>query len=163
MAAPTKRLSLVSRAKTQRVRTRGVALIEVMIALLLFAIGILGIVGLQASMKQVQTDAKVRADAANLVDELAAVMWADLGNGGNLNKLVDYSAGSCGGNARCGAWLTKLGNALPQGALETLELDPATDTMDENFGKVKVKVSWTMPSGGAHHFSTTFNIAPKGI
>ena len=46
--------------------------------MLLFAIGILGMVGLQASMMQAQTDSKVRADAANLVDELATLMWSDV-------------------------------------------------------------------------------------
>ena len=46
--------------------TAGFALIEVLVAVLLFAIGILGMVGLQASMTQAQTESKVRADAANL-------------------------------------------------------------------------------------------------
>ena len=81
-------------------------------AVLLFAIGILGIVGLQASMLQAQTDSKVRADAANLVDEVAALMWSQVNKGkpapATLASIVQFKDGTCAGDLTCNGWLTKL-------------------------------------------------------
>src|SRR5512144_2248686 len=98
--------------RQRQTRTGGFALVEVLIAVLLFAIGILGLVGLQASMTQTQTESKVRADAANLVDELATVMWGELGNQNTMANLTAFSTTGCTGSAACSAWLTKLGKAL---------------------------------------------------
>ena len=96
----------------RRTQTAGFALIEVLVAVLLFAIGILGIVGLQASMLQAQTDSKVRADAANLVDEVAALMWSQVNKGkpapATLASIVQYKAGTCAGDLTCNGWLDQV-------------------------------------------------------
>jgi len=139
--------------------TAGFALIEVLIAILLFAIGILGLVGLQASMTQAQTESKVRADAANLVDELAAVMWGELGNKSTIANLTAFSAGGCSGSPACNAWLTKLSNTLPGGTLTALNFNDVADTSDVNHGMVTVTLSWSLPNGGAHQYVSTFNVA----
>lgn len=154
-----------SRAAKRRSSSTGVALIEVLIALLLFAIGILGVVGLQASMLHAQTDSKVRADAANLVDELTALMWADMGKPANLANLAQYKAAGCAGNLNCNGWLTKLRSTLPSGTLDDLSFDETiTDAADASYGLVTVKVGWTMPSGGPpHSYSATFNISPASF
>ena len=148
-----------------RPRTCGVALIEVLVAILLFAIGILGIVGLQASMLHAQTDSKVRADAANLVDELTTLMWADMGKPASLANLAQYKAGACGGNLNCNGWLTKLQTTLPSGTLDDLSFDETnTNAADANYGLVTIKLGWTMPSGGpAHSYTATFNISPASF
>jgi type IV pilus assembly protein PilV len=136
-------------------RSGGFALIEVLVAVLLFAIGILGLVGLQASMMHAQTNAKVRADAANLADELNALIWSDLRN------IAQYKAGNCAGNVRCNGWLTKLGAVLPGGTLTDLSFDETiVDQTDKNFGLVTVTLSWTLPNGGAHKYTSVFNVAP---
>jgi type IV pilus assembly protein PilV len=57
-------------------RQSGVMLIEALIALLIFSIGILGIVGLQASAAKASGDAKYRSDASLLANELIGRMWA---------------------------------------------------------------------------------------
>ena len=57
-------------------RQSGVMLIEALIALLIFSIGILGIVGLQSSAVTASSDAKYRSDAALLANELIGKMWA---------------------------------------------------------------------------------------
>lgn len=139
---------------SHRRASRGFALIEVLVAVLLFAIGILGLVGLQASMTQAQTDAKVRADAANLVDELAGLIWADKPN------IAQYTTAGCSSNARCNGWLGKVSATLPSGALDTLNLNNLTNPAAADFGRVTVTVSWTMPNGGVHRHSAVFNVAP---
>lgn len=57
-------------------RQSGVMLIEALIALLIFSIGILGIVGLQSSAVTASSDAKYRSEAALLANELIGQMWA---------------------------------------------------------------------------------------
>lgn len=141
----------------------GFALIEILVSLLLFAIGILGLVGLQATMTQTQTDSKVRADAANLVDELATLMWSELRNTAPMTtNLAAYTTSGCAGNTSCSAWLTKVGQALPSGTLDDLSYNDVADTNDVNHGSVSVTLKWSMPNGGDHKYVAIFNIAPYG-
>jgi type IV pilus assembly protein PilV len=56
-------------------RQTGSMLIEVLIAILIFSVGILGIVGLQASAVNASSDAKYRSEAALLANELIGKMW----------------------------------------------------------------------------------------
>jgi type IV pilus assembly protein PilV len=140
-------------------RAGGFALIEVLVSVLLFTIGILGLVGLQATMTQTQTESKVRADAANLVDELATVMWGEVGNQATLANLNAFSTGGCAGSAACNAWLTKLGKSLPGGTLAELVFDNATDAANASYGLVTVKLEWSLPNGGAHKYVSTFSVA----
>jgi len=58
---------------------RGVALIEAMVAILLFSIGVLAVAGLQASMLRNAGDAKYRADAAYIAQQRLALLWANPG------------------------------------------------------------------------------------
>ena len=50
---------------------RGFFLIEALIALLIFTLGILGMIGMGATAVGAQTDARYRSDAAALADEIA--------------------------------------------------------------------------------------------
>lgn len=55
----------------------GIALVEALVAIVIFAFGVLAIVGLQsASVRQV-SDAKYRIDAANVISQSLGAMWAD--------------------------------------------------------------------------------------
>lgn len=55
----------------------GVALLEALIAVLVFSFGILAIVGLQANAMRISTDAKIRIDASNIANKRVGEMWAD--------------------------------------------------------------------------------------
>ncbi len=50
-------------------------MLEAMIALLIFSMGVLAIVGLQASIAQHSTDAKFRAIANNVAQQRIGMMW----------------------------------------------------------------------------------------
>lgn len=52
----------------------GVMLLEAMIAILIFSLGVLGVVAMQAMAVSASRDAKYRADAALLADELLGKM-----------------------------------------------------------------------------------------
>ena len=51
-----------------------------MISILLFSIGVLAVVGLQASMVNNASDAKYRSDAAYIAQQVIGQMWADQSN-----------------------------------------------------------------------------------
>ena len=55
---------MMERDMKNRKQQRGIALIEVLVAVLLFALGILALVGLQASMNKNVTQAKLRGEAS---------------------------------------------------------------------------------------------------
>jgi len=61
-------------------RERGVMLIEALVAILIFSIGILAVVGMQSVAIKNVTESKHRSEAAFLVNELTALMWTDAGN-----------------------------------------------------------------------------------
>jgi type IV pilus assembly protein PilV len=92
---------------------RGVTLIEVMIAILIFAIGVLGLVGLQARAVQHSSQAKYRADASLLANELIGQMWTDARTPANLK--AKFSSAPTGPSFT--AWQAKVTNTLPGAAL----------------------------------------------
>ena len=56
---------------------RGLLLIETLTAILLFSVGVLGTVALQAHAIRHINDAQIRSEAAHLAHSLIARMWAD--------------------------------------------------------------------------------------
>lgn len=126
---------------------RGAMLIEVLVAILIFSIGVLALVGLQAQMTHAQSSAKSRADATYLANELIGVMWSDTAN------LGSYDA--CDGYARCSEWQAKVANNLPKGTGTIEVVDAAT-------GEVTITLRWTSPSDGAHQYVTTTFIRAAG-
>lgn len=59
---------------------QGVVLIEAMVAILIFSMGVLAIVGLQAAMIKNTADSKYRADAAYIAQQRIGLMWSDPDN-----------------------------------------------------------------------------------
>jgi type IV pilus assembly protein PilV len=135
------------RRATARPQERGIALLEVLVAILIFMLGVLGLIGLQGSMTRAQTESKVRADAAYLASEVIGRMWADIIN-------VDAYAGtdSCTASS-CAEWRSKVGKVLPSG--------DAVITVDSVTGNVSVTVTWKTPDGQSHKYVTSTTIASK--
>lgn len=119
---------------------RGAALIEAMIGILLFSIGILGLVGLQASMTSAQSAAKYRADAAYLASELLGTMWM---NKVNLGVYATTPASPCT-DQRCLDWVNKVASGLPKGT--------ATVAVTASTGDVNLTVGWTAPNEGTRSY-----------
>ncbi|SOD22513.1 type IV pilus assembly protein PilV [Variovorax sp. YR752] len=126
-------------------RVRGIALIEVLVAMLIFMLGVLGLIGLQSSMTRAQTESKVRADAAYLASELTGRMWAD------LNNLAGYNGTGCASQTRCLEWQTKVASSLPSGV--------GAVSYDGGSGNVTITVTWTMPNGDSHRYVTNTTVA----
>lgn len=120
-----------------RKAVKGVALLEVLVALLVCAFGILGIVGLQASMTRAQTAASMRAEASFLAQRLLGDMWADRAH------LEGYDTKVC--NAPCAAFLAQVAARLPAG--------DATVTVDGATREVAIEIRWR-PAGDGQSLYT---------
>ena len=58
-------------------KQRGVLLLEALIGILIFSIGVLALVAMQATAISQTTDARYRAEAAFLADRMIANIWAN--------------------------------------------------------------------------------------
>lgn len=83
-------------------------LLEVLIALLIFSLGVLGLVGLQANAVQQSGQAKYRADAALLADDLVGRMWVSDRSTTTLNTEFAEEDG-----AEYQAWKARVETTLP--------------------------------------------------
>ena len=136
-------------------RERGSVLVEAFIAILLFSIGILGLVGVQAAAVKNAAEAKNRAEASYLASQIIGQMWAD--NPANLSAYAHNAttAGPCnfsGGasaNANVVAWL---GNTSTPGTVAG-SLPGATATRQQIVvgpdNLVTVTICWQNPNDPA--------------
>lgn len=93
----------------------GIALIEALIAIFLFSIGVLALVGLQAVMSKNVTHAKLRGEAAFLASQLIGQMWV-------AKPLTDFvvTGNECAvsTSTQCEKWVTLVGQVLPSGSAD---------------------------------------------
>ena len=123
---------------------RGVMLIEALVAILIFSIGILAVVGMQAVAIKDVTSAKYRSEAAFLAQELLAQMWTDNGNIGAY-----AFAGAGAPPARILPWVNKVQLRLPDVAnqLPVVTLtnpSPAAPAVPTG-ATVQITVRWRLP------------------
>jgi len=125
----------------------GVALIEVLVAILIFMLGVLGLIGLQSGMTRSATESKIRADAVYLASEVVGRMWADADN------LTAYAGDDTCSATSCTEWRTKVAQVLPSGG--------AAITVNSLNGDVSVTVTWQLGDGIPHQHVTTTTIVSK--
>ena len=118
----------------RRSRQRGIALIEAMIGVLIFAFGVLGLIGLQAAMTRAQTNAKLRADAANLASDLVALIQTD-----TVANMKQYETSACASYPRCKEWQTKVKSVLPADENPVVAVDVGASNVD-------ITISWKQGS-----------------
>jgi type IV pilus assembly protein PilV len=136
--------------ETRRRRQCGSVLLEAFIGMLLFSMGILALMGLQATATRNSTEARYRVEAAYLANQIIGQMWAD--NRANLPTYVHNPSGNncnfTGGasqNANVKAWIgssTAYGtvmHTLP-GALSTRQ----QITVGAN-NQISVTLCWLAP------------------
>lgn len=115
---------------------RGVVLLEALIAILIFSMGILAVVGLQAAMLKNTSDSKYRADASYIAQQRVGQIWVDQAN---LAAYVEND--------------TDISGLLPNGTRTTIR-DGA------NPNQFTVTVRWQQPGAdGQHAFTTIARIA----
>jgi len=114
---------------------RGTTLIEVMVAIVIFSMGILGLLGVQARAFTTFTDSQNRMQAALLADRLLNQAWVDRAN------LGAYAYGGGAAPAVLRSWLAAVGQQLPSGA--------AVVTVAG--GTVQVTLTWQPPTRNITH------------
>ena len=119
----------VQRKSTQQ----GVVLLEAMIAILIFSVGVLAIVGLQAAMIKNTSESKYRADASYIAQQRIGAMWADPAN------LVNYLEAN-----------TDISSLLPSGRRTVTQ--PVV-------GQFLVTITWQLPGESTHNLVTIANIS----
>ena len=98
----------------------GVALIEVLVSILLFSLGILGLIGLQARAINLSVDAEDRNRAALIANDIATTMWI------KRTVSIDPAAGSPSWNTRASDLQA---GGLPGGSV-SITSDTAANTAD---------------------------------
>ena len=123
------------------IRQRGATLLEALIGILIFSIGILALVGMQALAIKHMSDAKYRSDAAFLANEIIGQMWV------NRASLGTYAyAGAGAPPLAIDSWVTSIQNALPGvTAAANLPIITVAGTT------VTVTVFWKIPGGADVH------------
>jgi len=128
-------------------REAGFVIIDVLMAILLFSVGVLGLMGLQGAMTKTQLEGKVRADASYLSNELVAQIWSDTIN------INSYSESGCEGYAPCNTWQSKVASTLPGGAGEVTT---------NSSGDVTITITWTNTAGDQHRYVTQTTVSAAG-
>ncbi len=139
-------------------RQRGLAMMEVLVSILIFAFGLLGLIGLQASAIHYSADAEDRNRAALFASEIASSMW--------INNSVSPTA------AQKTAWATALANPTTETGLPggTFTITPVT-TITNSSGTViaaDIIVNWvptTDKTSGIQnaHLSSTRQLTTRVI
>lgn len=131
----------------------GVVLLEALLAILIFSLGILALVGLQAMAVKQTTDAKYRSEAALLANEFIGQMWVSDRTATTL--IANFKTGGASYNT----WLTRVSNTLPG-----VTAHPPTVTVSAT-GFVTINIYWLAPSdpsGSApHNYLTVAQIQPN--
>jgi type IV pilus assembly protein PilV len=96
---------------------QGIMLLEALIGILIFSIGILAMLGMQAVGMRNTIDSKYRSEAAYLANQIVGTMWVDRGN------IATYDDAGAG-NARKTAWLNRVDSTLPQDPVDPTTTAP---------------------------------------
>ena len=145
-------------------RQKGVMLIEALIAILIFSIGILAAVGMQSAAIKNVTEARSRSEAAFLAQSLLAQMWIDQNinatgaNTSNVNVANYNYIGSGTPPARLGTitpatgWIGQVVTRLPGASTHLPKItitNPAASLSNPNpvasGADVKIEIFWQSP------------------
>jgi type IV pilus assembly protein PilV len=131
-------------APRRRTAQGGSALLEALVAILIFAFGVLGLVGILAASIRATNDARYRAEAANLANAVIGDMWATAPND------LDPQFGA--GGPRLTAWKNLVAQELPSAAGANAPLvDLAQPGLSTQSRSVVVTVYWQMPGETVRH------------
>ena len=112
---------------------QGVVIIEALVAILIFSMGVLAVVGLQAAMIKNTTDSKFRGDASYIAQQRIGQIWSDPSNAASYIETN-----------------TDISTLLPNGTRTVTS--PAAN-------QYTVTITWQSPGEAQHNFTTTASIA----
>lgn len=116
---------------------RGYVLLEALVALLIFSLGVLGMIGFQAASTKIATDSRFRTEAALLADELLAKM--------TMSDLATVQSDYAQKGSKFQAWYNDRvlgGSYLPNA---TVSIDWTSPSYTKQTLVAVVTIEWTMP------------------
>lgn len=129
---------------------RGSVVLEALISILLFSIGILAIVGLQAASIKNVTAAKYRTDASLLVNQVIGQMWVS--DKSNATLVTNFSSPA---GANYVTWANAVAQSLP--GVSGVPANAPTIAVDAN-NNATVTVFWQAPDEAAAHKYTAIAV-----
>ena len=136
----------------------GIMMIEAMVAILVFSIGVLGVVGMQAAAIGASRDAKYRTDAGLLATELVGRMWASDRRGSALQ--TTFSGTGPSGGTEYMSWKGNVAAVLPGSDVfpPLVTVTQGAVTPGPNAGmnilaphSVAITVRWKAPGDATNH------------
>jgi type IV pilus assembly protein PilV len=144
--------------KRMKNKQQGSFVLEALIAILLFAIGILAIVGLQAASIANSASSKYRTDASLLANQVIAQMW--VADKTNATLVTDFcgpaASGVCAApGANYQAWANAVMQVLPGAS----SVAAAPSIVIDASNVATITVFWqTAKDNAPHNYSTIVNI-----
>lgn len=121
----------------------GVLLLEVLVAILIFALGLLAVLSLQGAAMREIGDARYRMDAAILADQLVGQMWADDRTNATLIANYDSVNAAAPGYA---PWAAQVSQLLPN----AIGANAPTVTVNAT-NQVTINIFWQAPEDTNRH------------
>ncbi len=135
----------------------GFTMLEVLVSLLVFSFGVLGLIGLQGAAIRYGTDAQQRADATFLADQLLGRML--ISDPSTMGTFAHQASGTipCAptGTAATSAvvtdWLAEVAAVLPNAASSKQQV-----VVDSTTGQVTVRLCWRNgPNDSTHQLAVS--------
>jgi type IV pilus assembly protein PilV len=125
----------------------GVMLLEALIGILIFSIGILSMVGMQAMSIRLASDSRDRADASNLASQLVGDMWL------HRTTLANYQYSGTGtAPAPLTAWIAQVNATLPNAASTPPIVTVGASSLGASVGtETTVTIQWQNPTDTTVH------------
>jgi type IV pilus assembly protein PilV len=131
----------------------GFILADALIGILIFSIGILGLVGFQAATVRIASDSNYRTNASYLAEQLIGEMWGDDKNTATLQANYNSPAG-----AKYLAWKATVDAA--SSGLPGVAANPPTVSISAS-NEVTITIFWQSPGEIApHRFIMTARVNP---
>ncbi len=153
---------------------QGSMLLEALISILIFSIGILAIIGLQATSIKLSGDAKYRLDASMLANQHIAMMWTDVGSATNAATPFDplEFTSYANGGVNFNPWFNNVAAILPNASATVwtnteLRCDNVSapscvpGVLQTTRTDVQVTLNWQAPGEGTHTYATTALISAQ--
>lgn len=125
----------------------GAYLLEALIGMLIFSIGVLGIVGLQATSLRTTSDSALRAEAVFAANKLIGQMWAD----DQSTLQVNYTSGGAAYTAFAADLKAAQGGSWYQDPDVAFVAAKAPSKVGQY---VEVTIYWRSPDGENHQYLT---------
>ncbi len=126
----------------------GFVMIEALVSILIFSIGILALIGTLAMTTNQVSDAKYRTDASMLANQLIGQMWA--GNRTQATLQANFSSPT---GPLYTAWAAGVRNTLPSAPMPTVAVSAVTATSTPS-SYVTITIKWQSPKDKSAHTYT---------